>query len=179
MERNRGASENLVFAVPESEDDFRLINGPIRNRLDQCAGSWIELSSLLLRGMIAEALYEADFPAAPNPAEPVAVEPLAWPRGHDTAPQLAPVYELGRCLVAANPGRVHHLLASEPFSAEERQQLRALTPLLAPCLNSGSSVETNRETLRAVLAESLYRWAAAQRRAAAGAGNHGDASVID
>ena len=50
VERNRGASENLVFAAPESEDDFRLIDGPIRNRLDQCAGSWIQLSSLLLRG---------------------------------------------------------------------------------------------------------------------------------
>ena len=113
--------------------------------------------------MIAEALYEADFSAVPNPVEPVAVEPLAWARAHDTAPQLAPVYELGGCVVAANPGRVHQLLASEPFSAEERQQLHALSPLLAPCLNSGSSVETNRETLRAVLAESLYRWAAAQR----------------
>ena len=165
VERARGAAGQLILAVPESAAAARIVNGAIRNRLDQCAWAWIHINGVLLRGIIAEALYESEFPSAPAPGPWIPVEPIAWPRGHETAPQLAPAYELGRCVVAADPPAVHHLLATEPFSSDEETHLQALAPLLAPCLDAGSTIELNRETLRALLAESLYRWVAAQRGA--------------
>ena len=168
VERHRGASESLVMSVPDTDAEARIMWGPIRSRLDQCSHMGVAVSGVILRGSIAEALYESAFSAPAAGEEAVAVAPIQWPAGHATAPQLAPVYGLGRCVVAADPRLVHRLLATEPFSDAETAILNALQPLLAPCLDAGSTFETNRETLRAVLAESLYKWADAQRRGRSG-----------
>lgn len=68
-------------------------------------------------------------------------------------------------IVAGNAGLVRRVLETEPFSQGERDTLRELRPRLDPCLDAGRTYSINRESLRAVLAESLYRWASIQRAA--------------
>lgn len=163
VSRARRASENLIFTVPDTDAEWRLLYGPIASRLDQCAFMGVYVSNALLRGAIAEALYESAF-RSPRPLSPgAAVASLRWPERHRSAASLAPIYEFGRCVVADDPEQVRQLLATEPFSAEERRKLDALGPRLQPCLVRGTTFSTNRATLRAILAESLYRWAVAQR----------------
>ncbi len=162
--RNRAASTRLIATIPDTLGEWRILYGPIRSRLDQCSMMGVSVTNALLRGAIAEALLETAYPVLPVPAQAVAVAPIAWPRGHRSAPNLAPIYELGRCVVASNPRGVARLLAAEPFSGDESQALRALSPMLEPCLDQGTTFNTNRETLRAVLSESLFRWATAQPR---------------
>jgi hypothetical protein len=153
--RNRGAAENLLASVPDTPPEWRVLYGPIRSRLQQCVGR-IDVSGVLLRGALAEVLYESAYAVAPTGRREV--EPMQWPSGHDSAADLAPVYELGRCAAAGHPETIHRLLETTPYSDEERARLRELMPRLQPCLDRGVSFETDRETLRAILAESLYRW---------------------
>lgn len=162
VQRARGAAENLLQTIPDTRSEYRLIYGPIASRLDQCSYMGVHVSSVLLRGAIAEALYRADFTGRMPPSRGMEVAPIRWPEGHANAQSLAPVYELGRCMVAEDAPGVLALLATTPYSAEERRTFEALGPRLRSCLDAGSTFATNRETIRAVLAESLYRWARAQ-----------------
>lgn len=165
VQRARGASENLLQTIPDTRAEYRLIYGPIASRLDQCSYMGVHVSNILLRGAIAEALYRTDLAARTPQSRGAEVAPIRWPEGHANAQNLAPVYELGRCVVAEDAPGVHELLATTPYSAEERRIFDALGPRLQSCLDAGSTFATNRETIRAVLAKSLYRWARAQRGA--------------
>ncbi|MEA3036043.1 MAG: hypothetical protein QOH04_1808, partial [Sphingomonadales bacterium] len=140
-------------------------------RLAQCAGSGVEVTNALLRGAIAQALYDKHFGAGIAPAAaPIAVPPLDWSGNSATAATLAPVYNLGRCAVATDPQGVQRLAATQPASADEGARLGELMPKLKPCLDRGITFTTNRETLRAILIESLYKWSLAQRNGTALAG---------
>ncbi|HST35191.1 MAG TPA: hypothetical protein VLK25_00980 [Allosphingosinicella sp.] len=164
VNRARGSAQLLLRTLPDTNDEHRLIYGPISARLDQCSWMGVEISNVLLRGAIAEILYKAAF-SSPPPAESAArVPPLRWPDRHSTAATLAPIYELGRCVVADGPHQVHQLVATEPYSDAESAALRQLRPLLGPCLPEGMTFSTNPQTLRAVFAEALYHWALAQPR---------------
>jgi hypothetical protein len=79
------------------------------------------------------------------------------------AMSLAPVFALSECAVAAQPGQVRDLLATELGSQGEGEAFRALSPALSSCFDSGMSFNTDRPTLRGMLAESLYRWSVVQR----------------
>ncbi len=163
VSRARSASENLMAAVPGTRAEARTLWGPIASRLDQCAGMGVYVSNMVLRGALAEALYESAFSSSSQAAPTATVEPMQWSAENGSAATLAPLYELGRCVVAGNAGLVRRLLETEPFSQGERDTLRELRARLDPCLDAGRTYTINRESLRAVLAESLYRWASAQR----------------
>ncbi|MEA2999034.1 MAG: hypothetical protein QOK17_867 [Sphingomonadales bacterium] len=170
-ERAGTASEKLLASIPESRDEAGIVYGPIAARLAQCAGSGVEVTNALLRGAIAQALYDKHFGAGIAPAAaPIAVPPLDWSGNSATAATLAPVYDLGRCAVATDPQGVQRLAATQPASADEGARLGELMPKLKPCLDRGITFTTNRETLRAILIESLYKWSLAQRNGTALAG---------
>lgn len=156
VRRARTASENLISAVPNTNAEARIMYGPIASRLDQCAAMGVYVSNMVLRGAIAEALYELSFPSPPLTSA-ATVEPIQWSAGNSSAATLAPIYELGRCVVAGNAPLVRRLLETEPFSQSERDALRELRPRLDPCLDRGRTYNINRESLRAILAESHYR----------------------
>ena len=67
------------------------------------------------------------------------------------------VYGFGQCVVTAQPMAVRALVDAAPDTPEERTAIRTLRPALSPCLPSSSAMSLDRPTLRAVLAESLYR----------------------
>jgi hypothetical protein len=171
-ERAGTASEKLLASIPESREEAGIVYGPIAARLAQCSGSGVEVTNALLRGAIAQALYDRHFGAGVASAgTPVAVPPLDWSGNVTSAATLAPVYDLGRCAVATDPQAVERLAASQPASSDEGARLGELMPKLKPCLDRGITFTTNRETLRAILVESLYKWSLAQRAGTAQAGS--------
>src|SRR4051812_6573810 len=173
-ERAGSASEKLLASIPESRDEARIVYGPIAARLAQCAGNGVEVTNALLRGAIAQALYDRHFGAGVVPAgTPVALPPLDWSGNGASAASLVPEYDLGRLAVATDPQAARRLAATQPASADEGARLGELMPKLKPCLDRGITFTTNRETLRAILVESLYKWSLAQRPGTALAGAAG------
>ena len=168
VQRARRSAETLLRTISDTNAEYRLIYGPIASRLDQCSHMGVEVSNILLRGAIAEALFRVEFSSRLPQARGAEVMPIRWPPGHANAADLGPVYELGRCVVAQNPRRIHELLKTEPYSPDERSRFSELGPRLQGCLDAGATFSTNCETIRAVLAEALYQWALAQRAAPAG-----------
>ncbi|MEA3039411.1 MAG: hypothetical protein QOE79_1924 [Sphingomonadales bacterium] len=172
-ERAATASEKLLASIPESRGEAGIVYGPIGGRLAQCAGSGVEVTNALLRGAIAQALYDRRYAGIAPPPAPIAVPPIDWSGNNPAAASLAPVYDLGRCAVATDPPAVRRLAATQPSSAAEGAVLGELMPKLKPCLDRGITFTTNRETLRAILIESLYKWSLAQRPGTALAGAAG------
>ena len=154
----------LLQTVPETVEEGRILYGPIGGRLAHCAGTGFQVSAVLLRGALAQALYETQFAhAVPPPAQAATVPPIEWSKDNPMAGTLAPVYELGRCAAASDTALVQDLAATAPASPAEAAALATLMPRLQPCLNRGTTFRTNRPTLRAILIESLYKWSLAQR----------------
>jgi hypothetical protein len=163
--RARGASEKLLEATPESNQEASIRWGPIKARLDQCSKMYMAATGVVLRGALAQVLYEERFgPKPPTVAAAVAPPPFEWPAKGQTSAQLATIYDFAGCVVAADPVGARNLVLAIPGSDDESAALRTLRPRFAPCLVRDVTFNTNRETLRAVLAESLYRWSLAQLR---------------
>ena len=165
--RARGASEKLLEATPESSAEASIRWGPIKARLDQCSQMYMAATGVVLRGALAQVLYEDRF--GPNPpalAGAAAPPPFDWPAKGQTAAQLATIYDFAGCVVAADPAGARNLVLAIPGSDDESTALNALRPRFAPCLVKDVTFNTNRETLRAVITESLYRWSLAQPRLA-------------
>jgi hypothetical protein len=171
VRRAHGAAEKLLETTPESVAESNVRWGSIRARLDQCSQMYVGATGVVLRGAIAQALYEEKFAARAPDANPTAV-PLAhdWPATGETAAQLATIYSFADCFVAAQPASVRQLVLTVPGSAEESAALRAMRPNFASCLVKDVTFNTNRETMRAVLTESLHRWSVAQAKAASPSG---------
>jgi hypothetical protein len=115
-------------------------------------------SPLLLRGALAESLYEAQF-AQPPAAATALLDGAAAAEHAD----VAPAFSLAQCAAAQQPALVRSLLAADPESAAEGQALQALNPVFSQCVTAGTRVNVDRGSIRALLAESLYRWAVVQR----------------
>jgi len=118
------------------------------------------IPSDVYRGMLAEAalrqqLHGAASTLAPLPRQPNYAAPWFAATKRPTA-----VDELGLCVAETNPAGVRALLATEPEGPEETRALAAINPSLAPCLTTGATLNANRQSLRAALAEALYHRAA-------------------
>jgi hypothetical protein len=61
------------------------------------------------------------------------------------------------CAARTNPAAVDRLLWTGMGTPEELQALNALRPALATCLTQDQTIQTNRITTRALLAEALYQ----------------------
>lgn len=171
VRRAHRAAENLIASTPESSAESNIRWGPIRARLDQCSQMYMAATGVVLRGAIAQVLYEEQFAAR----APVAV-PAVVPAGYDwratgqTAAQLATIYSFADCFVAAHPDGVRRFVLTPPGSIAEVSALRELRPNFPSCLVKDLTFNTNQETMRAVLTESLYRWSLAQAKAAPASG---------
>jgi len=62
---------------------------------------------------------------------------------------------------------VRDLLAADLTSKAEGAAFGALGPTMSSCFDTGMTFNTDRQTLRGILAESLYRWSVVQRDGAA------------
>jgi hypothetical protein len=170
--RDPAAAAEILATAPYSRTERQKATSLLRSA-QRCihSGDAILTSPTLLRGAVAEALYEAQFTASQplrTPAVPVTPSRLdaAAP---EAAARFAPAMALADCSVGAQPDTVRGVLATEVGSAEELTALRGLNSVFSGCLTQGSSLDADRATLRALLADSLYRWSVVQRDGTASA----------
>jgi hypothetical protein len=166
--RNAEAGAPLLRAAPFSRDEREQATRGLR-QAERCLRLRDSLATtvLIFRGAIAEALYEAQFPQPPAPRDPAAAAlPFFQPAAAstlDNAAGLTATYALADCTVAQHSELVRALLAADPDSDAESAALRALNPVWGACVPPNTSLAINRREIRAILAESLYRWAVVQR----------------
>jgi hypothetical protein len=151
----------------------------------------LRMRDALYRGALAEQLIRAEMPGAAI-IDPSAVPALAWPeperpsavdergkaltaaeqkqrvRGYPTAVADQEVMRLGECVVRADPAGSRDALLTEMDSPDELARLKAMAPTIARCVARGQTSKFNRTNLRAALAVSYYRLAAAARALRAG-----------
>jgi hypothetical protein len=151
----------------------------------------LRMRDALYRGALAEQLIRAEMPRTAT-IDPSAVPALAWPEpqrpsavnergraltaaeqkrgelGYAEAAADQDVMRLGECVVRADPAGSRDALLSEMDSANELAKLKAMAPTIAGCVARGHTSKFNRTNLRAALAVSYYRLAAAARAPRAG-----------
>ena len=150
----------------ESERLDRITGG---QRGSQCTyADRMRMTSMLLRGGIAESRYRQVYGSAPvAPADP---EPAPVPEGavfewvafnRESAPRLH--YAFAYCLAEREPGAVHALLMTQLGRREEREAWQALSRRFGACLAPGQHLRANSLTLRPWLAEAMYQQARARQ----------------
>jgi hypothetical protein len=151
----------------------------------------LRMRDALYRGALAEQLIRAEMAEAaaidPNPVPALAwPEPQRPPAVHETGRALTAgeqkrlelgyaearadqdVMRLGECVVRADPAGSRDALLTEMDSPDELAHLKAMAPTIARCVARGETSKFNRTNLRAALAVSYYRLAAAARAVRAG-----------
>ncbi len=165
------SSMTLLIAIPTTPGGKKAIDG-LRTRLPGCLTAAAQGTNLYgtlklqikenaLRGAIAGALYRLQFARrSPDSLRKPAGVALIMPPGENDAkyPQLIAAYEFAQCLTQAQPTYVRQLILSKIGSGEENAALSQLSPFMAPCVSKGTTIKTERNSLRLMLAESLYRW---------------------
>jgi hypothetical protein len=166
--RDAPSAEAMLATSPYTSDErdkaVRLLRAA-----DRCMrrSSAMTTSALVLRGAVAETLYESRFqqpPAARTPAPGVA--PLlraADIASRDDAAFITSSFDLGLCTAPAHPDQVRALLATDPGTDAEVAALQALGPAFTACVARGTQLRVDRGGIRAILAETLYRWSVVQR----------------
>ncbi|MEA3034471.1 MAG: hypothetical protein QOH04_226 [Sphingomonadales bacterium] len=162
-------AQALLMTPPNSPQQTRAVSA-IVGQYSSCLkySGEMQLSPTLFRGAIAESLWRGT--AAGRTLEQAEASPPDFERFvaalNASSPNAArysdwPALVLGRwmafCAAGANPAGVDRLLWTGLGTAEELTALNALRPTLAACLTQNQTVETNRITTRALLAEALYR----------------------
>lgn len=166
--RDTPSAEALLATQPYSSEErdkaVRLLRAASR-----CAHSNAQFSTsaLVLRGAVAETFYESRFqqpPAARTP--PAGVAPLLHASdisGREDAAFLTSSFELAQCTAPQHPDQVRALLATELGSDAEVTALNALGAAFTACVPRGTQLRVDRGGIRAILAETLYRWSVVQR----------------
>lgn len=130
-------------------------------------GSQLMFSPRILRGHVARGRYLALHGDGPPPSIanaapatiPVEVYNARVTSAADTQAEVIRIF--GDCVAAAEPMKVDELTRAEMDTDEESAAIGALGPVMGPCLWNGQTIQFSRESLRAALADALYRKAIA------------------
>ena len=133
-----------------------------QRKLDDCIGYSmggydslkLQISNVLLRGMIAEAFLHSwpkpELPAAAKIQDRYAAQWMT------SDPQTQIVEEMSACLADAFPAQTVQVLASPVGSADEAQAIGSLTKVLPQCLAKGATLQMDATVFRSSLALALY-----------------------
>lgn len=110
----------------------------------------------VLRGMLAEHLLQKETSAVTQltalPRQMVYERPWFGFTGRDPV-----IDEMATCVAEVDPVKARAILATTPYSNEERGAFGAVMPVMGPCLRIGAKLTANRQALRAAIAEALYQ----------------------
>jgi hypothetical protein len=140
------------------------------NRGTECSYvEQIRMTSILMRGGIAEARYRHDYArsaAIPPASGEIAPAPegasFEWVGFNRDSPAPA-LFGFTRCLAAGETGAVHAVLMTDYGSPQERAAFQALSRRFGACLSPGQRLRANSLTLRPWLAEAQYQLFRARR----------------
>ena len=120
----------------------------------------------LLRGALAERLFEKDFGvvgarARRDSIEIFRVDPAEVEALDPNARRRVDVIGFATCAAAANVVKTSALLKTNPGTPAETALVKEMEPSFAPCLLEGERLDLGRAELRGALAEATYRLALA------------------
>ena len=161
-------ARSFLVLQPGSRAEQRVGDDLAANAPDRCAqripeAAGLKFNATLLRGAMAEELYEQDFknvpPPAPDPAAQfVAIQPVGE-NGIKVTSEIRAgrllLHGYARCVARGAPSAVHALSATLPVSPEERAAL-SLRPILSTCLPVSQTFEMGVQQFRSALTEALY-----------------------
>ena len=166
--RDATTGDVLLATAPYSSDEREKAVRMLRTaerclRLD----TPLATSALVFRGAVAETLYETRF-AQPVAARAPAAASAPFHRASEFATRenaalLTTSFDLAQCTAPRQPDLVRALLATVPGSDAETTALTALYPAFGQCVTAGTQLQIDKGSIRAMLAESLYRWSVVQR----------------
>jgi len=170
--RATSRTRNLLDTIPGTPEEGRILSS-FDSRMQSCfdnyrlGGDAMSFATNLFRGVAAEIYYGQEFPAGIAPAAEIAAETMtAWagPRLVDgRATQSEMLHAMARCVIVRQPAAVAAMLRTIPISDEERVAMRALSPELGACLDSGVEFTASPQSLRGLLAEATLHYAEALR----------------
>jgi hypothetical protein len=170
--RAASRTRNLLDTIPGTPEEGRILFS-FDSRMQSCfdnyrlGGDAMSFPSNLFRGVTAEVYYRREFPTGITSATEIAAETMtAWagPRLADgRATQSEMLHAMARCVILRQPAAVAAMLRTVPISDEERVAMRALSPELSACLDSGIEFTASPQSLRGLLAEAALHYAEALR----------------
>lgn len=170
-------SRKFLAVQPSSRAEQRMSAGLTANAPDHCSeslsdNSGLKFNAMLLRGVMAEELYNEDskgFMLLPDPSPEFVPIRQVGDNGVGVKPEVRAARLLlqgyARCVARASPAGVHALGETVPVSSEERAAFSQLRPMLSVCLPDQETFAIGIQQLRSALTEALY--AAAVDRASA------------
>jgi hypothetical protein len=154
-----------MFDTPigsQREQGYLRIAGGDRRGTDCSYAERMRMTSLLMRGGIAESRYRHVYARAEMPAVDAALAPV--PQGAtwtwvgfnaDSAPQA--LFDFANCLAERETGAVHAVLMTGYGTPEERRAFQALSRRFGVCMRPGQHLQANSLTFRPWLAEAQYQ----------------------
>ena len=159
LRRNAGQVHAFMATVPGSREEYR-ISHYMYDRMGHCLSGTVWMSGALIRGVIAELLFNERFPPSTDrPGEvPAANEFGPLSEAMEIGSEYIAGYTFARCLTMAELETVRALVRSPAASVEETRQFAALRPAMSDCVTEGATFSTDRLTLRALLAQAVYQY---------------------
>lgn len=152
----REAAIDLLATAPGSSEEASQMRNAIPSGQTECPIRVTRLringGSMLMRGALAEALYNGDR-TKPRAASPL---PLAQTPGSPVRGSAAVGRWVAQCAVRRRPVEAHAVLKDIPGSIGEERALRGLKPTFLSCLPPGERLSVSRILIRALIAEELY-----------------------
>ena len=166
--QRREAAEAVFATVPGSAEERSRILAAVPPGHDGCPIRVRKLAIrnfVHMRGALAEALYNGDRNRPRATALPLAEAVQASPGGSP----LTVARWVALCAVSRNPALAHEVVRFNPGGIGEGRALRALKPTFVGCLPSGERLDVSRLSMRALIAEALYRVSVAHKESFANA----------
>ena len=122
----------------------------------------------LLRGAVAEQLFQSDFGTVNARSSRHEVEifsALAPEEFHalaDAPRRRVDLLAVGTCVALAQPKKAANLLDTDHAGADEARIIAELSPALSSCVSQGQKYDFSKAELRGLLAEGVYRTALTQ-----------------
>jgi hypothetical protein len=159
---NKYDGAELLATQPGSEEEAGVLQEFTERGCSASPGS-----ATLLRGALAEMLFQKDFGvvgARPRREiiEVFRVEPSELDAMAPGVRRRVDMIGFASCAAASNIVKTAVLLKTAPGSVEEAAIVKQMEPSFAPCMLEGERLEMGRAELRGALAEGTYRLALAQ-----------------
>jgi hypothetical protein len=160
---DRGAAGALLRSLPLADTAVPISAAGLGGASDCLKGTSPTVSSLVLRGAIAQALLLRDFPhfgVPPKIKEHLFVTfplPSEMEDGPDNVDhRTAELYKLADCVVRNQAIKLEPLFRAGPGSGIENRLFDYLGPTIAACRGNGGPLRVSRPHFRAMMAQAAY-----------------------
>jgi hypothetical protein len=156
-------AKKLFTTPPGSKEEAKVLRslGAQNCALIVYGGPALEADRQLLRGVIAEAVYDQSRKKKDR------IDPAAAPFGNLSAEAIASLdpkgqaalagLDFAQCVVAASPEGTKALMTKSSDPADQDKAFEQLQPYFAPCLPNGAQITFSKVVLRGLIAEAAYR----------------------